>query len=119
MTDPIKLNILGTTWKLYFTNEDKDPKMKDIDGYADHSIKTIFVEDFTGSKAKDSMLISDIETYKKQVMRHEIIHAFLYESGFNGNEYGLEHWTQNEEMVDWFAIQFPKIVEVFREAGCL
>lgn len=26
-------------------------------------------------------------------------------------------WAKNEEMVDWFAIQFPKMYEAFRLAG--
>lgn len=51
-------------------------------------------------------------------MRHEIIHAFLFESGLSENfthpEYG-----HDETYVDWIASQFPKMCEVFKEVGCL
>ena len=50
-----------------------------------------------------------------KVKRHEIIHAFLFESGLAENS----AWAQNEEMVDFFAIQFPKLLKAFETAGAL
>ena len=60
------------------------------------------------------------ETYRKRVLRHEIIHAFLNESGLSdsSNQYAGA-WAKNEEMVDWFAIQSPKIFKVYLELGLL
>ena len=46
---------------------------------------------------------------KKEILRHELIHAFLVESGLNRNC----GW-HNEEMVDWLAIQFNKIKDIFK-----
>lgn len=40
-------------------------------------------------------------------LRHEIIHAFLEESG-------LDNYSEDEELVQWLAIQFPKILEVLQ-----
>ena len=37
----------------------------------------------------------------KKVIRHELVHAFLFESGLSVNS-----WADNEEIVDWIAIQF-------------
>lgn len=36
-------------------------------------------------------------------------------------EAGLEvcSWAHNEEMVDWLAIQFPKLYEAFLQADCI
>ena len=49
-----------------------------------------------------------------------MIHAFLAESGLSANALSnYTSWAENEEMVDWIAIQFPKILEVFKEADCL
>ncbi len=50
------------------------------------------------------------EAYRKRTLRYEIMHAFLNESGLSdsSNQYGGA-WAKNEEMVDWFAIQSPKI----------
>lgn len=56
----------------------------------------------------------------KKDLRHEIIHAFLFESGLSSNTnccFGA--WAEYEEMVDRIAIQFPKILKVFEEAGCI
>ena len=44
-----------------------------------------------------------------------MIHAFLHESGLAVNS----DWAQNEEMVDWFALQAPKLFKAFKEAGAL
>lgn len=57
---------------------------------------------------------------EKQTIRHEIVHAFFDESGLQ--ESGVHFtgsWAINEEMVDWIAIQGPKIYEAWRAAGAL
>lgn len=56
--------------------------------------------------------------YQKKVLRHEIVHAFLYESGLWQNAYGSKCWAKNEEMIDWMAIQIPKIQRAYKEAYC-
>ena len=63
--------------------------------------------------------IGDFEKLMKKQLRHEIIHAFLAESGLQAN---FEHYKQfghEETIVDWFAIQFPKIMKTFEEIGAL
>jgi predicted SprT family Zn-dependent metalloprotease len=56
---------------------------------------------------------------QKEVMRHEIVHAFLYESGLGYSTHIPNcAWAVNEEMVDWIAIQTPKMAKVFKQAGC-
>ena len=49
----------------------------------------------------------------KRIIRHEIIHAFMFESGLGFN---FEHkpFGQDETMIDWFAMQYPKIKIIFR-----
>lgn len=73
--------------------------------------------DQTPYKSVDS--IQDLESYENKVIRHEIIHAFLYESGIWVNSNDVEQWSMNEEMVDWIAIQFPKIYEAYKQAKCI
>lgn len=48
-----------------------------------------------------------------EIERHELIHAFLYECGLNDSS----DWARNEELIDWLAIQFPKINVLFEKAG--
>ena len=56
----------------------------------------------------------------KKKLRHEIVHAFLFESGLSSNTHGIYGaWAENEEMVDWIAIQSPKIFKVFQELEIL
>lgn len=111
----MKVNILGTEYTVEFRKD--DPKLKEnADGYCDTSIKLIAVDDFV----PDEMSKGNLEDYQKQVVRHEIIHAFMFESGLDVNSYCFEGgWAANEEMIDWFAIQSPKIFKAFKDVGCL
>ena len=58
------------------------------------------------------MKILEIWDTMLNTITHEIIHCYLEESGLGDNSgvynYG---WAVNEEMVDWFAIQWPKIAK--------
>ena len=59
-----------------------------------------------------------IQRMEKCTIRHELVHAFLNESGLQWNSFAPDKArAKNEEMVDWFAIQFPKMYEAFRLAG--
>lgn len=109
-----KVNILGSEWSVVFGTDKEYPNLSEMDGYADFSTHQIVID--TMGKA-DGQIGSkgDMTAYKKQVIRHEIIHAFLYESGLEACSITSDNWALNEEMVDWFAIQSPKIFKVFNE----
>lgn len=109
-----KVNILGSEWSVVFGTEKEYQNLSEMDGYADFSTHQIVID--TMEKA-DGQIGSkgDMTAYKKQVIRHEIIHAFLYESGLEACSTTSDNWALNEEMVDWFAIQSPKIFKVFNE----
>lgn len=109
-----KANILGSEWSVVFGTEKEYPTLSEMDGYADFSTHQIVID--TMEKA-DGQIGSkgDMTTYKKQVIRHEIIHAFLYESGLEACSTTSDNRALNEEMVDWFAIQSPKIFKLFYE----
>ena len=112
------VDILGTEYKILIGDEKDFPALTDNDGYTDTSIKQIVIDNMRYSEG-DKNRKGDIITYQKQVLRHEIIHAFLAESGLDGNGHAVDHWEFNEEMVDWFAIQSPKIFKVFKELELL
>lgn len=109
-----KVNILGTAYIIKY-NVPEEQMPEDSDGIMDYSIKTIKIVEF----AQDKDTVADLHIYRNQVVGHEIVHAFLYESGLWNNSNEFECWALNEEMVDWLAIQFPKIIDAFREADCL
>lgn len=109
-----KANILGSEWSVVFGTEKEYPNLSEMDGYADFSTHQIVID--TMEKADGQIgSMGDMTAYKKQVIRHEIIHAFLYESGLEACSTTSDNWAINEEMVDWFAIQSPKIFKLFYE----
>lgn len=104
----MKVNILGTEYEIIKdANNEKYPQLKKCDGFTDFSIKRIVVADFE----KDESSVDDLEWYKKKVLRHELVHAFIHESGLAENC----DWARNEELTDWIAIQFEKLLSVFME----
>ena len=116
-----KVKILGTTYTLRRVNFGQDEFMEKMKfgGYCDATVKEIVVLNIATLPdfANDPKEV--IERREKETLRHEIIHAFFNESGLQWNSLPVEQaWAKNEEMVDWFAIQFPKILKVYKELGC-
>lgn len=102
----MKVKILGTEYEIIMNAEEKDyPKLKGLSGYTDFSIKKIVIRKIE----KDDASLEDLEHYRREVIRHEIIHAFFYESGLDGNS----DYARNEELIDWIALQFEKMLNVF------
>lgn len=114
----MKVNILGTDYEIIIGNEEDYPRLRQVDGYTDTSIKKLVILDVGTIKDCDGN-IKDLTSYQHKVTRHEIIYAFFYESGLWVNSNDVEQWAMNEEMVDWLAIQIPKIYKAFKEVGCL
>lgn len=111
------VNILGTEYKIIMCNEEEHELLngKFRDGCTDNTTKEILV-----CEKKSDCELQDYEYWEKTVLRHELMHAFLFESGLDSSSYGCSGaWACNEEMVDWFAIQSPKIFKVFQELGVL
>ena len=113
-----KINILGTVYKVYLNVPyEKDPSLSGAYGYTDFHGKRIVVADIrTVPGWEDASDEAVLDTYNCTV-RHEIIHAYLMESGLNGSSNAVECWARNEEMVDWFACQMPKLIKTFNELG--
>ena len=114
----MKVDILGTEYTIEFRKESDDPILRDRDGYFDHSVHTLVVDEMT-EHAGELNAICNLLEYRNQVLRHEIIHAFLFESGLYGSSGNAEHWAVNEEMIDWLALQSPKLLKAFRQADCI
>ena len=115
-----RINILGTTYRVYLNVTcSKDPCLACAFGYTDFHGKRIVVADVLtvpGWEKADEACVAD--TYASTV-RHEIIHAYLMESGLDTSANGVDNWARNEEMVDWFALQMPKLAKTFCELGVL
>lgn len=116
-----KTNILGTEWKVIFQTLQEDSAFKDCDGYCDPTVKEIHIRNYTDEEVKNEVFgYADREQHRNKVVRHEILHAFMFESGLWRNSFNADiSWAMNEEMIDFYAIQSPKIYKVFAELDIL
>ena len=117
-----KINVLGTEYQIIKKTYAEEPvfEKKHIDGYCDSFQKQIVYCDLdTFDRWDDEPELTKREC-EKEILRHEITHAFLSESGLADSASPTDGvWAKNEEMVDWFAIQSPKIYKVFVELDIL
>lgn len=117
-----KINILGTEYRIetHKVSEDSYLEKNKLAGYCGEDSKLIVIADMSEENYFSGMDEKEQEVYRKRTLRHEIIHAFLNESGLSdsSNQYGGA-WAKNEEMVDWFTIQSPKIFKVYLELDIL
>lgn len=116
------VNILGTEYSVTVKKYDEDEvfKRRSICGYCDSWTKQIVVCDMSTYKGWEYDLPETIATAQKETLRHEIVHAFLDESGLGDSSNAVDcAWSKNEEMVDWIAIQGPKILRAWQEVGAV
>lgn len=120
MNANLVIDILGTEWKIIRQTLAENESFEDCDGYCDPSVKEIHIRQYTDEEVNRKDYAYDDNGYiTRRVIRHEIIHAVMYESGMWRNAYGVDCWAMNEEMVDFFAIQGQKIHRAWKQAGCL
>lgn len=96
-----EVNVLGSTYKIKFDSSKNDPDLEENDGYCCAYNSTIGIN--TNMFNTNNPIVA--RSFINKVIRHEIVHAFLFESGMNG----LCEWAENETIVDWIAIQLPKL----------
>ncbi len=111
----MKIDVLGEKYTIIKVPSKETEKTLGEDrlGECDSSIRQLRIVDYTNHEAEPHE-IGDLPRFQRKLTRHEIIHAFLFESGLAENS----EWAQCEEMVDWFAFQFYKLAKAFQQAGC-
>lgn len=115
-----KVNILGEEYTIEVKENDSGftGEHAGAYGYVNHAKKMIIIRDRSGwAMFKDKL--DELKIWTKKTLRHEIMHAFLFESGLNGSSTSGKAWAKNEEMVDWIAIQGPKLIKAWDESGAL
>ncbi|MEL7656347.1 MAG: hypothetical protein AAGU75_10625 [Bacillota bacterium] len=110
----MKVNILGTEYLVERRAESQDAALKECGGYCDETAKACIIKDYLESE-REVMDKKNMELQLRKNTRHEIIHAFLFESGLGEDS----DWALTEEMVDWFARQFPKLLKAFQDANAM
>lgn len=118
----MKIDVLGTKYTIRRVNAGQDEYMEKMNfgGYCDGIAKEIVILNLksTPDWAKESD--NRIKMTENVTIRHELVHAFLNESGLQWNTFNQERaWAKNEEMVDWIVLQSPKLFKAFQAAGAL
>lgn len=116
------VDVLGTTYSIEFKdlNDDEYAKKNNYGGYCDKLKKEIVVINYNSLEGCENDSKERCEMGEKRILRHELILAYLTESGLSASSLQCSFgWAENEEMVDWLAIQLPKIYKTFNELGIL
>jgi hypothetical protein len=117
-----EIDILGTKYKIlvHKTSDDESLKNNSWSGYCNSVTKTIVVADLNESEYYNFESEREKELTRQEILRHEINHAFFNESGLGHSSLQYsDGWAVNEEMVDWIAIQAPKLFKAYKEAGVI
>lgn len=119
----MKIDVLGTEYTVHRINPyeqihgGKGLDEQGLGGFCDFDLKEIYVADMSKTKDWDTEPTEKIVARERGILRHEIVHAFLFESGLNwDSSVSQDAWAKNEEMVDWFAIQGEKIYNSWQKA---
>lgn len=100
------IDILGTPYNIKFNTEQECPKLADNNGLCELYSKEIIVK--TGYE-DDPNAFNNITDYRENILRHEIIHAIFHECG-------LDNYCDDEVLVNFLAIQYPKIKDIMNKA---
>ena len=100
------VDVLGTKYTIVETDNSEKLKQRNADGVIDYTIQEITLEKTFSGETKDG------EWYQKLVKRHELIHAFLFESG-------ATKYSEDEDLIEILSIQFPKMLKAFEEVDAL
>lgn len=114
----MKIKILGSKYEIEKRKIEDDPMLQNehLLGYCCYHLKKIVIAEMPKEGWWEYTTDEEKELQSKSTLRHEIIHAFLYESGLYGEAHIPQNgWALNEEMVDWIALQSPKIYKCFKK----
>ena len=106
---PDVVSILGENWTIAFKDRAEDELLASFAGYCDRTSRRIVIANYDGN-------LDNPSKYLHECLRHEIIHAFAYECGL-GDNWKHDTFGHDEMAIDWFAIQYPKIKEVYEQLG--
>lgn len=112
------VNVLGTKYEILRVSADEIEE--GYGGFCDPDLRTIKILRLETAGDWKEESAEKRAAREKLFLRHEIVHAFLNESGLRDNcAIPQISWPHNEEMVDWIASQGPKIFEAWQKAGAL
>lgn len=99
----LHVDIMGTPWVITWKTIQEDANLTNYTGYCDTSARLIVIEWFE----EDYRNKSNVAEHTASIVRHEMVHAMLFECGLDSSTYN--NWAKNEEMVDWIALLLPRL----------
>ncbi|MFA5239796.1 MAG: hypothetical protein WC476_08850 [Phycisphaerae bacterium] len=115
----MRIDILGTEYELVLIGSKSDKALEEMNGFRDAFTKKIVVNDFSNEEY-DPTNTRNLPELLRQNKRHEIVHAFMFESGLDADAMISDcPWPRCEEIVGWFAIQGPKIYAAWKQAKAI
>lgn len=75
------VDVLGTKYEIIESDKVQDDNLENADGYCNFNTKKIVIDIFKNLPGS----MGDLDSYKKQVIRHEVVHTFLFESGLDAS----------------------------------
>lgn len=118
----MKIDILGTQYQICRSDykEDSYFAKKNASGFCDSQLKILGLCNMKTYPGFEEESPEFCAAYEREVLRHEIVHAFFAESGLGDNANNIDGaWPLNEEMIDWIALQGPKLYAAWQAAGAL
>jgi len=97
-----KLIIFGEEWTVLLRDIETCPILDELDGYTDWTVKQIVIKDTR--KYKDKMEMDDQNAFMCGILRHEIVHAALFESGLPSNEQ-----YDHERIASWLQFKIERL----------
>lgn len=97
--------VLGVPYTIKEATEVENPRLVGFLGYTDDTVHEIWIR-----KMESDMIheVADIGVGIDQTIRHELVHAFLHESG-------LSEYSHDETIVEWIAHMWPRMDSVWGE----
>lgn len=101
------IDILGTPYNIKFQTSKENPKfdLLDANGLCELYSKEILIR--TGYE-DDPGCFKNITQYREKILRHELFHAIFHECG-------LDKYSDDEELVNFLALQYNKIVDIMEK----
>ena len=99
-----EIEILGTKYSIKKDSPKTNSKLVNANAYVELQSKEIILDKTKYNN--DYNAVKESEKFDRKVLRHEVVHAFLHESG-------LAALSANETITDWIAAQYPKLKEAF------
>lgn len=103
--------IFGHCWGARYEDENEEPRLKQCGGFTDWTDRSIHI-----LKIPNDTNLKCPLRYLEKILRHEIIHAYMFESGL-GDDWTHDVMGHEELTVDWMAYHLVDMAQTCLDAS--